>query len=101
MPIGRNSYSVKILDGWAITGYSGTLLLDPEAFDLAGLVVRTHEVASCQSSLPGYERGHLQATPYPPPQASASLIRPAASHNLRLRIEIHAIFTQSVQIAKE
>jgi hypothetical protein len=64
MPIGRNSYSVKILDGWAITGYSGTLLLHSEAFDLAWLVVLNDEVASCQFSLPGDERGHLQATPY-------------------------------------
>jgi hypothetical protein len=85
----------------AVTGYSGTLLLDPEAFDLAWLVVRTDEVASCQFSLSGYERGHLQATLHPPPQASPSLIRPPARYNLCLCIEIHAIFTQSVQIAKE
>ena len=99
MPIGRNGYSVKIPDGLAVTGYSGTLLLDPEAFDLAWLVVRTDEVASCQFSLSGYERGHLQATLHPPPQAS--LIRPPARYNLRLGIEIHAVFAQRVQIAKE
>jgi hypothetical protein len=64
MPIGRNGYSVKIPDGLVVTGYSDTLLLDPEAFDLAGLVVRTDEVASCQFSLSGNERGHLQARPY-------------------------------------
>ena len=53
MPIGKSSYSVKIPHGWAITGYSGTLLLDPEASDLAGLVVRTDELppasAACQA----------------------------------------------------
>ena len=34
MPIGKSSYNVKLPDGWAVTGYSGTLLLDPEADDL-------------------------------------------------------------------
>jgi hypothetical protein len=51
MPIGRNGYSVKIPDGLAVTGYSGTLLLlHPEAFDLAGLVVRTDELHAVSSA---------------------------------------------------
>ena len=33
MPIGKSSYNVKLPDGWAVTGYSGTLLLDPETND--------------------------------------------------------------------
>jgi hypothetical protein len=54
MPIGKSSYSVKIPDGWAVTGYSGTLLLDPEAADLVRLIVRTDELppvsAACQAT---------------------------------------------------
>jgi hypothetical protein len=54
MPIGKSSYSVKIPDGWAVTGYSGTLLLDPEAADLVRLIVRTDELppvsSACQAT---------------------------------------------------
>jgi hypothetical protein len=54
MPIGKSSYNVKVPDGWAITGYSGTLLLDPEAADLVRLVVRTDELppvsSACQAT---------------------------------------------------
>jgi hypothetical protein len=54
MPIGKSSYNVKVPNGWAITGYSGTLLLDPEAADLVRLVVRTDELppvsSACQAT---------------------------------------------------
>jgi hypothetical protein len=50
MPIGKSSYNVKLPDGWAVTGYSGTLLLDPEANDLVRLVVRTDELPSISSA---------------------------------------------------
>ena len=46
MPIGKSSYRVKVPDGWKVTGYSGTLLLDPETNDLVQLVVRTDELPS-------------------------------------------------------
>jgi hypothetical protein len=54
MPLGQSSYRVKVPDGWAVTGYSGTLLLDPEASDLVQLVVRTDELppvsSACQAT---------------------------------------------------
>jgi hypothetical protein len=54
MPIGKSSYKVKVPDGWTVTGYSGTLLLDPEAADLVRLVVRTDELppvsSACQAT---------------------------------------------------
>src|SRR5258707_1504571 len=53
MPIGKSSYSVKIPDGWAVTGYSGTLLLDPEAADLVRLVVRTDQLPPVRSACQG------------------------------------------------
>src|SRR5438270_4259726 len=50
MPIGKSSYRVKVPGGWKITGYSGTLLLDPQADDLIQLVVRTDELPSVSSA---------------------------------------------------
>jgi hypothetical protein len=54
MPLGQSTYRVKVPDGWAVTGYSGTLLLDPEASDLVQLVVRTDELppvsSACQAT---------------------------------------------------
>lgn len=44
MPAGKSSYKIKIPGGWTAIGYSGTMLLDPEAKDLANLVVRTDEL---------------------------------------------------------
>ena len=37
---------MKMPNGWAVTGYSGTMLLDPETNDLVKLVVRTNELPS-------------------------------------------------------
>lgn len=50
MPIGKSSYRVKVPDGWKVTGYSGTLLLDPQDNDLVQLVVRTDELPSASSA---------------------------------------------------
>lgn len=50
MPIGQSRYTVKIPKGWAIIGYNGTLLLDPEAADLVRLVVRTDELPAASSA---------------------------------------------------
>ena len=55
MPIGKSSYRVKVPNGWAVTGYGGTLLLDPQANDLVQLVVRTDELPSSKFRLPGDE----------------------------------------------
>jgi hypothetical protein len=45
---------VKIEEGWALTAYDGTLLLDPEAADLVKLTVRTAELptssTACQAT---------------------------------------------------
>jgi hypothetical protein len=54
MPVGKSSYRVKVPGGWAVIGYSGTMLLDPEAKDLVNLVVRTDELpaesTACQAT---------------------------------------------------
>ena len=42
----KAAYKVKVPNGWAVTGYDGTMLLDPEANDLVKLVVRTNELPS-------------------------------------------------------
>lgn len=99
MPIGKNSYSVRIPNGLAVTGYSGTLLLDPEAFDLAGLIVRTDEwLLPISSACQPRARSPKSA----PLSISVGLsLRPAARYNLCLCIEIHAIFAQRVQVAKK
>ena len=46
MPVGKSAYKVKMPNGWAVTGYDGTMLLDPETNDLVKLVVRTNELPS-------------------------------------------------------
>ncbi|HEY6252266.1 MAG TPA: hypothetical protein VI685_20105 [Candidatus Angelobacter sp.] len=54
MPLNKSTYSVKTSGGWARTAYSGTLLLDPEAADIAKLTVRTAELPTdspaCQAT---------------------------------------------------
>jgi hypothetical protein len=50
MPIGQSSYRVKVPKGWTVIGYSGTVLLDPEAADLVKLVVRSDELPSESSA---------------------------------------------------
>jgi len=50
MPIDKSSYRVKVTDGWKVTGYDGTLLLDPQDNDLVQLVVRTNELPSASSA---------------------------------------------------
>jgi len=44
MPIGRSGYKVRTDDGWVLTAYSGTFLLDPRSADIARLTVRTAEL---------------------------------------------------------
>lgn len=50
MPIDKSGYRVKVPGGWTVTGYDGTLLLDPQANDLVQLVVRTDELPSASSA---------------------------------------------------
>lgn len=63
MPIGQSSYRVKVPNGWAVTGYSGTLLLDPQANDLVQLVVRTDELPSVSSACQATSEVTYQRTP--------------------------------------
>lgn len=63
MPIGKSSYRVKVPDGWTVTGYSGTLLLDPEANDLVQLVVRTDELPSTSSACQATSEVNYRRTP--------------------------------------
>jgi hypothetical protein len=63
MPIGKSSYNVKLPDGWAITGYSGTLLLDPETDDLVRLLVRTDELPSVSSACQAISEVTYKRTP--------------------------------------
>jgi hypothetical protein len=44
LPITKSGYQIMTHDGWKVTAYSGTLLLDPVATDLARLTVRTAEL---------------------------------------------------------
>jgi hypothetical protein len=44
LPVTRSGYRIMTHDGWTLTGYSGTLLLDPEASDITRLTVRTAEL---------------------------------------------------------
>ena len=44
MPLGKSGYSVRTDEGWALTAYSGTFLLDPAGADIARLTVRTAEL---------------------------------------------------------
>ena len=50
MPIDKSGYRVKVPRGWTVTGYDGTLLLDPQANDLVQLVVRTDELPPASSA---------------------------------------------------
>jgi hypothetical protein len=54
MPVGKSGYRIKVAGGWTVIGYSGTVLLDPEAKDLVKLVVRTDELpaesTACQAT---------------------------------------------------
>ncbi|HEV7521749.1 MAG TPA: hypothetical protein VGP89_11675 [Candidatus Angelobacter sp.] len=63
MPIGKSSYRVKVPNGWAVTGYSGTLLLDPEADDLVQLIVRTDELPSISSACQATSEVTYKRTP--------------------------------------
>jgi hypothetical protein len=63
MPIGKSSYKVKVPEGWTVTGYTGTLLLDPEANDLVQLVVRTDELPSASSACQATSEVHYRRTP--------------------------------------
>ncbi|MBZ5493896.1 MAG: hypothetical protein LAO76_23495 [Acidobacteriia bacterium] len=63
MPIGQSSYRVKVPDGWAVIGYGGTLLLDPQANDLVQLVVRTDELPSVSSACQATSEVTYQRTP--------------------------------------
>lgn len=63
MPIGKSSYQVKIPDGWAITGYRGMLLLDPETSDLVQLVVRTDELPPASSACQATSEVSYRRTP--------------------------------------
>ncbi|HKF23912.1 MAG TPA: hypothetical protein VKE93_20225 [Candidatus Angelobacter sp.] len=44
MPIDRSGYNVKMGEGWVLTAYSGTFLLDPSTTDITNLTVRTAEL---------------------------------------------------------
>ncbi len=40
MPLEKSTYQVRASDGWTPVAYQGTLLIDPETADLAGLTVQ-------------------------------------------------------------
>jgi hypothetical protein len=40
----NSCYKVKVPDSWAYSGYSGTLLVDPEAGDVVRLTMKTAEL---------------------------------------------------------
>ncbi len=44
MPVERSQYSISYRKGWVITAYSGTMVIDPEATDIARLTVHTAEL---------------------------------------------------------
>jgi len=50
MPVEKSGYKIKTSSGWEPTAYSGTLLLDPDAADLARLIVRTAELPASSST---------------------------------------------------
>jgi len=54
MPLNRSSYRIKGDQGWMLTGYSGTLLLDPVDSDIVALKIRSDELrenkAVCQAN---------------------------------------------------
>jgi hypothetical protein len=49
IPLEKSRYKIKTSDGWDFTAYSGTILLDPEAADIATLTVRTAELPAHSS----------------------------------------------------
>ncbi|HEY2361894.1 MAG TPA: hypothetical protein VGK36_12300 [Candidatus Angelobacter sp.] len=63
MPISKSGYRVKVPDGWRVTGYGGTLLLDPQANDLVQLVVRTDELPSASSACQATSEVSYQRAP--------------------------------------
>ena len=44
MPLDRSRYRVKAQNDWVFTGYTGTILADPETAELVRLSVRTEEL---------------------------------------------------------
>jgi hypothetical protein len=44
VPLDRRRYRVKAQNDWVVTGYSGTILADPETAELVRLSVRTEEL---------------------------------------------------------
>jgi hypothetical protein len=54
MPLEKSTYHVRASDGWAPVAYNGTLLIDPEAADLAGLTVQIPKMppssSACQAT---------------------------------------------------
>jgi hypothetical protein len=63
MPVGKSSYRVKMPNGWAVTGYDGTMLLDPETDDLVKLVVRTNELPSASLACQAISEVTYRRTP--------------------------------------
>jgi hypothetical protein len=53
MPLDRSGYNILTDEGWRLTAFSGELVLDPEASDIARLTLRTAELpensAACQA----------------------------------------------------
>lgn len=50
VPLEQSHYRVKAHNEWLITGYSGTLLVDPKTAELVRLVVRTEELPPATSA---------------------------------------------------
>src|SRR5205085_12178739 len=54
MPLEKSTYQVRVSDGWMPVAYNGTLLIDPEAADLAGLTVQIPKMptrsSACQAT---------------------------------------------------
>jgi hypothetical protein len=50
VPHSRSQYHIKGSEGWLITAYSGTFLLDPQDPDIVNLTVRTDELPASTSS---------------------------------------------------
>lgn len=50
LPLERSGYRVRANDGWILTAYSGTFVLDPEDADIVSLAVRTAELPASTSS---------------------------------------------------
>jgi hypothetical protein len=54
MPLDRSRYNILTEQGWRVTAFSGEIVLDPEAADIAQLTVRTAELPknsdACQAT---------------------------------------------------